>query len=59
MAPDSQLLCSQNELENTTVVLSDIEGKSLKMVKEINSLGSQLQDTQVQPTGVTVSCIMG
>lgn len=37
----------QNEVESVTGMLNEAEGKAIKLAKEVASLGSQLQDTQV------------
>lgn len=38
---------SQNEVESVTGMLNEAEGKAIKLTKDVASLGSQLQDTQV------------
>lgn len=37
----------QNEVESVTIMLNEAEGKAIKLGKDVASLGSQLQDTQV------------
>lgn len=37
----------QNEVESVTGLLSEAEGKAIKLAKDVATLGSQLQDTQV------------
>lgn len=37
----------QNEVESVTGMLNEAEGKAIKLAKDVASLGSQLQDTQV------------
>lgn len=37
----------QNEVESVTSMLNEAEGKAIKLAKDVSSLGSQLQDTQV------------
>lgn len=39
--------CPQNEVESVTGMLNEAEGKAIKLAKDVASLGSQLQDTQV------------
>lgn len=36
----------QNEVESVTGLLSEAEGKAIKLAKDVATLGSQLQDTQ-------------
>lgn len=45
----------QNEVESVTSMLNDAEGKAIKLAKDVASLGSQLQDTQVSTIGETWS----
>lgn len=41
-------LCGvQSELDNVNTLLSEAEGKNIKSSKDISSVESQLQDTQV------------
>lgn len=42
-----QLLSAQVELESVTNLLNEAEGKNIKLSKDVTSLTSQLQDTQV------------
>lgn len=37
----------QNEVESVTGLLNEAEGKAIKLAKDVATLGSQLQDTQV------------
>lgn len=37
----------QNEVESVTGMLNEAEGKAIKLAKDVASLSSQLQDTQV------------
>lgn len=37
----------QIELESVTTLLNEAEGKNIKLSKDVSSLTSQLQDTQV------------
>lgn len=38
---------SQIEVENVTGLLNEAESKTIKLTKDVATLGSQLQDTQV------------
>lgn len=38
---------SQIEVENVTSLLNEAESKNIKLTKDVATLGSQLQDTQV------------
>lgn len=42
------------ELESVTNLLNEAEGKNIKLNKDVASLGSHLQDTQVQTHTHTV-----
>lgn len=43
----NNLLCFQSELDNVNSLLTEAEGKNIKSSKDISSLESQLQDSQV------------
>lgn len=39
----------QAELDNVSSLLTDVEGKSIKVAKDYSAVESQLQDVQVHP----------
>lgn len=41
-------VCTQIELESVTNLLNEAEGKNIKLSKDVSSLTSQLQDSQVK-----------
>lgn len=44
----------QIELESVTTLLNEAEGKNIKLSKDVSSLTSQLQDTQVSVFNATL-----
>lgn len=48
--PTSMFVSIQIELESVTNLLNEAEGKNIKLSKDVASLTSQVQDTQVRQT---------
>lgn len=49
-APNHPVHVTQIELESATALLNEAEGKNIKLSKDVASLSSQVQDTQVSFT---------